>query len=150
MEEELDKYFSTLRRFSHILMNKILADGSGPKLDLKFTQLKVLAAIKDDRPYTVKELAENSMIKLPNMTPIVDALIKDRIAKRQRSINDRRKTYIRLTEKGEQLREQFLANRRSLATSIFSKLSKEKKQELLTSLDNVCKILECTIKEEQL
>jgi DNA-binding MarR family transcriptional regulator len=148
MEEHLDKYFITLRRFSHILMNKILAGGSSLKLDLKFTQLKVLAAIKDDRPYTMKELAENSMIKLPNMTPIVDALIKDKIVKRQRSTVDRRKIYIQLTAKGKQLREQFLANRRSLATSIFSKLTKERKQELLTSLNNVCKILESTIQEE--
>ena len=149
MEDQLDKYFTTLRRFSHVLMGKLLTDGSGPKLDLKFSQLRAMSAFKEDRAFTMKELADNGMIKLPNMTTMVDSLIKDGIAERQRDEEDRRKVFVRLTPKGKKLRDALLENKRRTAMSIFSRLTDENKEKLLAGLDDVCRILEETIEGDE-
>ena len=149
MEDKLDYYFTALRRFSHIVLNKLASDDSGMNYDLKLSQLKSIAAFKDDRAFSMNELAKNGMIKLPNMTIIVDSLIKDGIAERERDESDRRRVLVRLTPKGKKIRTQFLANRRKTAVSIFSGLSEEKRNELLESLEKVCKIMEETIEPDE-
>ncbi len=148
MEEKLHKYFTTLRYFGHVLMNKLLSNGRGVKYDFKISQLKALAAFKEDYPYTMNALAENAMVKLPNMTRMVDSLIKDGIAERGKSDQDRRKVLVRLTAKGKRIRTQFLANRRQAALSVFSMLSEKDKRELMTCLDKACKILEKTVEKQ--
>jgi MarR family transcriptional regulator, organic hydroperoxide resistance regulator len=146
MDNQLEKYFSTLRKFSRILMGKI-TNGSGPKMDFNFSQLRTIAAFKDDRAVTMKDLADNSMIKRTNMTIVVDSLIKDGLVRREIDKNDRRKVYVRLTPKGIKLKDEFLLNRRSVTRSIYAKLSEKNKKELLSSLDKVCTILGNTIDE---
>jgi DNA-binding MarR family transcriptional regulator len=89
----------------------------------------------------MKELAENVDVKLSNMTMMVDSLIKDGIAQRDRDEADRRKVMVRLTPLGEKIRAQFRSHRRKVAKSIFSHLTEDDKQALLASLDNACKIL---------
>jgi DNA-binding MarR family transcriptional regulator len=75
------------------------------------------------------------------MTMMIDSLIKEGIAERDRDETDRRKVMVRLTVKGEKIRAAFLAHRRKVAKSIFSHLTENDKQQLLGSLDMVCKIL---------
>ena len=146
MEDRINNYFTTLRRFSHVLLNK-LADNGGMDCDLKLSQLKAIAAFQGDQAFSMNELAKNGMIKLPNMTTIVDSFIKDGLAERERDESDRRRVLVRLTPKGKKVRTEFLANRRKTAMLIFSGLSDEKKNELLESLEKVCRILEETIQE---
>jgi len=148
MEDELNKYFRTLRQFSHIFLNRVMDNGNGMKCDMKLSQLKALAAFKDDCPFTMKELAANGMVKLPNMTTMVDSLIREGLAERKRDGRDRRKVMVRLTPEGTSLRAEFMASRRQTARSIFAKLNDEKKDELLESLNRVCAILEETMEKE--
>jgi DNA-binding MarR family transcriptional regulator len=149
MEDRINNYFTTLRRFSHILLNKLASDDSETSCDLKLSQLKAIAAFKDDRAFSMNELAKSGMIKLPNMTTMVDSLINDGIAERERDESDRRRVLVRLTPKGREIRTKFLANRRKTATAIFSSLSEKKKNELLDSLEKVCTILEETIMPDE-
>ncbi len=150
MEEKLERYFNILRQFSHLLLSRVMDNGSGTKVDMKLSQLKALAAFKGERPFTMNELAANSMVKLPNMTTIVDDLIQEGLAERKRDEADRRKVLVHLTAKGKELRDKFMANRRELAMSIFSGLSEEKKNQLLHSLETVCNIFEETINKNRL
>jgi DNA-binding MarR family transcriptional regulator len=147
MEDKLNKYFSTLRHFSNAFMNRIANNGRGIEFNLKLSQLKAIAAFKDDLAHSMNVLADNAMVKLPNMTTMVDSLTKDGIAVREKSETDRRKVLVRLTPKGKKIRAQFIANRRKAAVSIFSSLSENDKNELLNSLDKVCKILERSLSE---
>lgn len=147
MEEQLTRYFNSLRQFSHILVNKVMTNG-GMQYDMKLSQMKALAAFREDRAFTMKELAANGMVKLPNMTNMVDNLIQEKLAERQRDAQDRRKVLVRLTAQGRELRNRFMASRRDLAMSIFANLSEEKKTELLNSLEKVCTILGETIEGE--
>ena len=149
MEMKLNKQFSTLRHFSNILMHQFAANSMVGEFDFKFSQLKAISAFKDNRPQTMKALAENAMVKLPNMTTMVDDLIKDGLARRKKSDSDRRKVFVTLTPKGQEIRDSFLASRRRAAVSTFSMLGDDDKKELLHCLDRVCAILEKTVIEKK-
>ncbi|MCX5894510.1 MAG: MarR family transcriptional regulator [Proteobacteria bacterium] len=141
MEEELNRYMRILRNFGRIYTQKIASGSSNIKSDLRVSQIKALFAFKDAHCLSMKELAENVGVKLSNMTMMIDTLIKDGIAERDRDDSDRRKVMVRLTPQGEKIRAQFLAHRRKVAKSIFSHLTEEDKQKLLNSFETVCNIL---------
>lgn len=141
MEEQLNKYMRILRNFGRLYTEKIANGSTNIKSDLRISQIKALFAFKDASCLSMKELAKNVDVKLSNMTMMVDSLIKDGIAERDRNEKDRRKVMVRLTPLGEKIRAQFRAHRRKVAKSIFSRLTEEDKKELLTSLDTACKIL---------
>lgn len=146
MEDKLSKYFATLRNFSNIFLNRLMQNSRGMEKDLKFSQLKAISAFRDDNPHSMNDLAKNAMVKLPNMTTMIDSLIKDGIAEREKSEVDRRKVFVRLTPKGGKIWNQFLANRRKTALSIFSNLSEKDKKTLMNSLDQVCSIIGKSLK----
>jgi len=141
MEEELNQYMRILRNFGRIYTQKIANGTTNIQSDLRVSQIKALFAFKEARCLSMKELAENVGVKLSNMTMMIDSLIKEGIAERDRDETDRRKVMVRLTAKGEKIRAAFLAHRRKVAKSIFSHLTENDKQQLLGSLDMVCKIL---------
>jgi len=141
MEEELNQYMRILRNFGRIYTQKIANGTTNIRSDLRVSQIKALFAFKESSCLSMKELAENVGVKLSNMTMMIDSLIKEGIAERDRDETDRRKVMVRLTAKGEKIRAAFLAHRRKVAKSIFSHLTENDKQQLLGSLDMVCKIL---------
>jgi DNA-binding MarR family transcriptional regulator len=141
MEEELNLYMRILRNFGRIYTQKIANGTSNIKTDLRVSQIKALFAFKEASCLSMKELAENVGVKLSNMTMMIDSLIKEGVAERDRDETDRRKVMVRLTARGEKIRAAFLAHRRKVAKSIFSHLTENDKQQLLGSLDMVCKIL---------
>ena len=141
MEEELNKYMRILRNFGRIYTEKIADGNTNIKSDLRVSQIKALFAFKDESCLSMKELADNVDVKLSNMTMMVDSLIRDGIAERDRDEADRRKVMVRLTPLGEKIRAQFRSHRRKVAKSIFSHLTDDDKNALLASLDNACKIL---------
>ena len=142
MEKELLEYLNVLRDFGGIYREKIINGNPKLKSDLKLSQIKALYAFRSSDCLSMKELAANIGVKLPNMTMMVDSLIKEGIVERDRDEEDRRKVIVRLTEKGKRVRSDFLAYRHKIAQSLFSKLNKEDKKELLNSLSSVCRILE--------
>jgi DNA-binding MarR family transcriptional regulator len=148
VEDKLDNYFSTLRRLSQILLSRVMDSTVEFGQELKLSQTKALAAFREDRAFTMQELASNSMVKLPNMTTAVDSLIKEGFAERAKDENDRRRVLVSLTARGKQVRDQFLSNRRALAMTIFARLNDDQKNELLASLEKVCSLLEEAIEKE--
>jgi DNA-binding MarR family transcriptional regulator len=149
MEVNLNKQFATLRHFSNILMRQFATNSTVGEFDFKLSQLKAISAFEDNNPQTMKALAENAMVKLPNMTTMVDSLIKEGLAERKKSGLDRRKVLVTLTPKGQEIRNSFMASRRRAAVSTFSMLGDEDKKELLHCLDRVCTILEKTVVEKK-
>jgi DNA-binding MarR family transcriptional regulator len=142
MEEQLRKYMQIMRSFGNVYTKKI-ADGKGNiKADLKVSQMNALFAFKGADCLSMKELAHNAGVKLSNMTMMINNLIKEGMAARDRDCKDRRKVMVRLTAEGEKIQSVFLAHRRKVAKSIFSRLSDDDKGKLLNSLGTVCKILQ--------
>ena len=149
MDEQLVEYLNILRDFGSIYRGKIISGSPKLKTDLKMSQIKALYAFRDKELLSMKELAENIGVKLPNMTMMVDSLAEEGIAARSRDEQDRRKVFVRLTKKGRRVMSNYLAQRHKIAQSLFAKLNKEDKKELLNSLSNVCRILEKAFRKDQ-
>jgi DNA-binding MarR family transcriptional regulator len=141
MEEQLRHYMQVMRNFGNVYTRKV-ADGIGNiKSDLNVSQMRALFAFKDTDCLSMKELAANAGVKISNMTMMIDRLIAEGMAARDRDGSDRRKVMVRLTPEGEKIRSAFLAHRRKVARKAFSQLSGDDKKNLLNSLDTACKIL---------
>lgn len=148
MEKKLLEYFTLLKDFGRIYTRRIIDGDPQIKSDLKLSQIKALYAFRDQECLTMKELAASLDVKLPNMTMMVDSLEGDGIVERDRDGRDRRKVMVRLTEKGKEIRADFLERREEIAKAIFSRLNQADRRELLTSLASVCRILDKTVNEE--
>ena len=90
----------------------------------------------------MKELANNIGVNLSTMTMMIDRLIQDGMAERDRSESDRRKVIVRLTAQGKKLKAKFLSQRRKTAQAIFAGLDNQDKEELLKCLEGACRILQ--------
>ncbi len=146
METQLDRYFAILRNFSSIFLQDIISNGKSVNADLKLSQIKAIAAFQDKTCFSMKELAKITGAKLSNMTMMVNSLIKDGMAERDRDESDRRKVIVSLTPKGKKMRDKFLAQRRKVTRTIFANLSDQDKEEFINSLDKVCHLLETSFK----
>ena len=142
MEDKLNNYFTTLRNFSRLFMQSVVDEGKSIKSDLRLSQIRAIAAFRDKNSLSMKELANNIGVNLPTMTMMIDRLIKDGMAERDRDESDRRKVIVRLTPQGKKLKAKFLSQRRKTAQTIFSSLNNQDKQELLRCLEGACRILE--------
>ena len=148
MEEKLVEYLTLLRDFGRIYTRKIISGNPELATDLKLSQVRALYAFRDTDSQSMKELAEIVGVKLPTMTMMVDALVKDRLVERERDGSDRRKVNVWLTDKGKKIRSDFLAQRQRIARTIFDRVDAADKKELMRSLGNVCSILEKAFKNE--
>ena len=148
MEKKLLEYFTLLKDFGRIYTRRIIDGDPQIKSDLKLSQIKALYAFRDQECLTMKELAASLDVKLPNMTMMVDSLEADGIVERDRDGRDRRKVMVRLTEKGKDIKADFLERREEIAKAIFSRMNQADRRELLNSLASVCRILNKTVDEE--
>jgi DNA-binding MarR family transcriptional regulator len=142
MDKKLLEHFTLLRELGRIYTQKILDGNTEYKSHLRLSQIKALYAFRDKDCLSMKSLAENIGVKLPNMTMMIDNLSGDGIVERGRDERDRRKVIVRLTPKGIKIRENFLSHRSIIAKALFANLNAREKKELLKSLDSVCRILE--------
>ncbi len=147
MEKELLEYLQLLRDFGRIYTQRIMDDDSGVA-DLKQSQVKAIYAFRDQDNFSMKELAERAGVKLPNMTMMIDEMERAGMVNRMRDNHDRRKVVVGLTSKGRKVRDIFLERRQSFAKEMFVKLKREDKEELLSSLASVCRILDKTLLEK--
>ena len=147
MEEKLNDYFATLRNFSRLFMQNVVDDSKSIKSDLRLSQIRAIAAFRDKNALSMKELAHNIGVNLPTMTMMIDKLIADGMAERDRDVSDRRKVIVCLTAQGKKIKTKFLAQRRKTAQSIFSSLNDQDKKELLACLGGACRILEKSLKK---
>jgi len=142
MDERLLEYLAVMRDFGRIYTQRILKGSRENSSLLKLSRIKALYAFRDQDSSTMSALAENIGAKLPSMTMMIDNLAEEGLVERARDDKDRRKVIVRLTEKGQSVREEFLEQRKQIAQEMFSKLSKKDEQELMSLLARVCDILE--------
>ena len=94
MEKELLEYLTLLKDFGRIYTQRIMDDSAGVA-DLKQSQVKAIYAFRDNDSYSMKELADNSGVKLPNMTLMIDEMERADMVRRVRDKDDRRKVMVR-------------------------------------------------------
>ena len=147
MENELLEYLTLLKDFGRIYTQRIM-DDSADVAELKQSQVKAIYAFRDNDSYSMKELADNSGVKLPNMTLMIDEMERAGMVRRVRDKDDRRKVMVGLTLEGKKIRDRFLEKRQTFAKEMFMRLVKDDREELLSSLASVCRILDKTLSEK--
>jgi DNA-binding MarR family transcriptional regulator len=101
-----------------------------------------MAAFREDKDYRMGELSKNASVTMPTMTEKIDNLEHAEIAERIRDAQDRRVIKVRLTERGKQLRKQFMDKRRNELKNILSNLSIDDRKELKDALAKAYDVLQ--------
>ncbi len=77
-------------------------------LGITYTQYIALMVLWEEDNVTVKELGKKLYLDSGTLTPLFKKMEAQKLVVRQRSANDERNVYIRLTEKGKNLRDKAL------------------------------------------
>lgn len=97
--EELTQLLLRLRRSQNEAEALFLQSLEG----LSLPQLTVLNSIGDQAPCTMTQVAEQASLSLSSITLIVDKLVKMNLVERERSDEDRRVVYAKLTTDGQMI-----------------------------------------------
>jgi DNA-binding MarR family transcriptional regulator len=100
--------------------------------------LRIIARSEDEEPLRMTELADKLGIVPRSVTTVVDALEEAGLVRREVDPRNRRAILLRLTERGEGVREDLRQARRRAAEDLFAPLTagdRKSLAELLTLLD---------------
>ena len=141
--DKLEDQISKVRDFFIEFTNRVISfDTKKLRYDFNLSQLKAISAFKEDKDYTMGELSANIQVTMPSMTAMIDGLEELGVVERQRDSDDRRVVRVRLTEKGKQMRKEFMQKRREELENIFNKLSAKDWDELISNLEKASQILQ--------
>jgi DNA-binding MarR family transcriptional regulator len=124
-----------------IVQKKLMKPGnSSEHFDLSLSHFQIILILNEFGILPVSEIGKKLMISRPNMTPLIDKLIKEGLVKRLPSETDRRVINIDLTEYGRTFLEDHQKIMRSFLEERFSSLSDEDLIQLAASLENIKKV----------
>lgn len=109
-------------------------------LGITYTQYIALMVLWEEDNVTVKELGKKLYLDSGTLTPLFKKMESQKLVVRQRSANDERNVYIRLTEKGKNLRDKALDIPERIGSCI--DLPMEEIMQLQKSLQKLLKQLE--------
>jgi DNA-binding MarR family transcriptional regulator len=123
----IQAYFQ-LRIFSGLLSKVSQADIESH--DILPAYFGVLYALRDGKSLSPTELRRYVFTGLSNLTTLIDRMERDGLVQRQRDQEDRRKVYIQLTEKGEQVWEKVAPLHYEMIEQMMSALTEEELADL--------------------
>lgn len=124
-----DKLIINLRDLGHMM--RLLYEG-------KASQKRILIILNETETITQRDLTERLGIQPGSASEILSKLESAGWILRTRNEDDRRTTDVCLTDSGRELAVEALAQRRKRHEEMFSCLSGEERQELLSLLEKVC------------
>lgn len=124
-----DKLIINLRDLSHVM--RFLYEG-------KASQKRILIILNEAKTITQRDLTERLRIQPGSASEILSKLESAGLIIRTQNEFDRRTTDVCLTDTGKELAAEALAQRQKRHEEMFSCLSEEEKQELLSMLEKVC------------
>lgn len=124
-----DRLIFNLRDLSHIM--RFLYEG-------KASQKRILIILNESEAMTQRDLTERLGIQPGSASEILSKLESAGWILRTQNEADRRTTDICLTDSGREIAAEALKQRRKRHEEMFSCLSEEEKQELLSLLERVC------------
>lgn len=107
------------------------------------SHVKVIFYLFNNGSSAISDIASMLAISKPNMTPIIDKLIKEDLVYRKEDPSDRRKIRIDLTEKAHNLA---LEHKKRLKESLLSKISTLSEEDLFKMSDLVSQLTNIIIK----
>ena len=111
-------------------------------LDLTFSELIYLLAIKSDRMITMSELAQIVDVSMSTATVMVGKLVNYGLVERIRDSGDRRQVYIRMLEKGESVYSSIQKEREKVVEKVMGIFDDNEKKFVFEALIKVYKNLD--------
>lgn len=124
-----DKMIINLRDLNHMM--RMLYEG-------KASQKRILIILNESEKITQRDLTQRLGIQPGSTSEILSKMEGAGWIMRTQNEADRRTTDVSLTESGRELAREALAQRQRRHEEMFSCLSEEEKQELLSLLEKVC------------
>ena len=124
-----DKLIINLRDLGHVM--RLLYEG-------KASQKRILIILNEAGTITQRDLTERLEIQPGSASEILSKLEGAGLILRTQNKVDRRTTDVCLTDAGKELATEALLQRKKRHEEMFSCLSEEEKQELLSLLEKVC------------
>ena len=94
-------------------------------------EVRVVVAVGEKRAWTMGELAQRTTLAVSSLTGVVDKLVGKQLVERERSNEDRRAVWVRLTPRGRRRHEEFRRMRMRLARGMLSALNEGEQQVFL-------------------
>jgi len=123
----LDTYIKFIRAGESV---KSRIDQQNTIADLNPSQFGTLEMIYHLGPLTQKDIGQKLLISKSNVVAVIDKLEQRGLAKRQRSLEDRRCIFIHLTDEGREKIEKILPVHVQAITQEMNRISTEEQQEL--------------------
>lgn len=144
-EEEFEKMVDNILIYYPLFYRKIKTSiktkGEGSKYNKIEGYYQILGILTNSGPISTSEVGKKLYISKPNMTPLIDKLVKDDMVKRTRSEKDRRVVYLEITEDG---RKFLYEARKAVEKNIKENLSNFNEDELkilYKSLESIKKLI---------
>lgn len=112
-------------------------NGSGVGRGLGRGRERLLSIIKDNENISQSELAKIVNIRPQSLSEIVNKLVADGSVIKNVSAADKRVTELTLTEEGKVRAQEFKCLREEYASNVFSELTPEEKEQLVTLLKKI-------------
>jgi DNA-binding MarR family transcriptional regulator len=123
----------------HLLRNVRVQDSS---LGIGPAQLSALSVIVFGGPRSLRELAEVEQVRPPTMSRIVDALVKQELAKREINGSDRRSIAISPTQKGIQIMKEGRDRREKRLIELLKSLKTNEIEEIGRAAESLARVLQ--------
>jgi DNA-binding MarR family transcriptional regulator len=137
LELAISNLFSLFPVVQKKLMNPEKFSGN---CDLSHSHFQIILILNEFGILPVSEIGKKLMISRPNMTPLIDKLIKEGLVRRLPSETDRRVINIDLTDYGRKFLEEQQKIMASFLKERFSSLPDEDLIQLAASLENIKKV----------
>ncbi|MBW4709971.1 homoprotocatechuate degradation operon regulator HpaR [Roseobacter sp. YSTF-M11] len=101
---------------------------------------RVLRVVEEDGPIEQTMIAERACLLLPSLTRILRAMETDGLLLRQTGTEDRRKSFVSISDKGRMLIQRHIAKSNDLFAELERKFGREDMNQLLDLLEKLQKI----------
>ena len=109
-------------------------------INLKRTQLKALLLIDCEQKTSMSHLSMHLDMEKGSFTSVVDSLARKGLIRRKRDPKDRRKVYLTITEKGDELLHKSKNALREHVATKTKKLSSENRARLIGAINDLYEI----------
>lgn len=142
--DKMNDFVSRLEAASLKTMRQLSSELSDDYSELHLTpaQFFVLRQLSERRQATVTELADALRVKPSAVTAIVDRLVRNGWATRERTESDRRVVHIRATEAGLRVLQQAETTRQRIMEKYLSLLEEEELEHLVKIYEKLATIID--------
>ncbi|UWP58059.1 MarR family winged helix-turn-helix transcriptional regulator [Ruminococcus gauvreauii] len=107
---------------------------TGEFCDITNNDMHIIEAVGVDQPMNMSSIAKKMLVTMGTLTISMNSLVKKGYVMRERSEEDRRVVFIRLTEKGKRAYYHHEAFHREMIEAVVKGLAEDEKEILVTSL----------------